>query len=203
MNIVFVVIVFAPKNDPECLQTGKYIKYLLPLVNNLDAVTSADPTLFMPVDPHAEDFHDNIRQKIEVRVPENKYFTWVCNNLQIGRYQKPDPKHRFIDSFKKVLSELHEIPDLVYSRSMPLSSTLLAEKLVDELRAPWVLHLSDPWVPSFLYHREDVLSFHQVVERRCFAKARYITLTTEDLVAHYRDFYPEFQDKFCYITFFF
>ena len=28
-NVLFVSIAFPPKNDPECLQTAKYFKYLV------------------------------------------------------------------------------------------------------------------------------------------------------------------------------
>ena len=71
-NLLFVSIAFPPKLDPECIQTSKYLKYLANLKNsfNIDVVTSAIPTLFMPFDPYLKPLENGYRQKIEIKIDE-------------------------------------------------------------------------------------------------------------------------------------
>ena len=72
MNILFVSIAFPPKNDPECIQSGRFFKYLSREKDfDIDVVTSKDPTLFMPVDDSLKPLDRGYRQKIAIPIFEN------------------------------------------------------------------------------------------------------------------------------------
>lgn len=197
-NLLVVSIAFPPKNDPECLQTAKYFKYLADASDwNIDVVTSQTPTLFMPVDPKLEKYAQGFRQQIQLPIYENKYLNFLIRKINPTLLQQPDSKYSFRWGHKKVIQQLQEKPDVIYSRSFPMSSTYLAARLVDHYQVPWVLHLSDPWVGSPLHHLPAPLEAKLAEqEQQFFAKATYICLTSKKTQAFYQERYPQFQEKF-------
>lgn len=193
MRVLCVSIACPPKNDPESLQTGKYLKYLSQ-ENKFDIVTSAHPTLWMNHDEHLNHYLSNIEQLIEVTIKEPKYWSIVGNKF-FRKWFRPDTRSSFHKQSASVIADIKHQPDIIYSRSYPLSSTILAEKLVDTFQVPWILHLSDPWTESPLFNY-DKSSYHLKTEKRCFQKASKICFTSEKTISIYSKKYPELSHKF-------
>src|SRR5690348_15468138 len=138
MNILFISIAFPPKNNPECLQAGKYFKYLSRIEgNNIEVLTSAIPTLFMPYDHSLERNIPAGTRSVQIKIPENKYLNFLIRKINPALLQLPDSKFLFHYQWKKAIKKLHGLPDVIYSRSFPLSSTIMALKLVKYYRVPW------------------------------------------------------------------
>ena len=198
INLLFVSIAFPPKNDPECIQTAKYFKYLSETTDlNIDVVTSTEATLFMPVDESLRRYARGMRQKIEVPVYENKYVSYLLRKLSKQGVDYPDSKFAFHRQWKKVTSDLQCKPDVVYSRSNPLSSTIMGYKLHRHYQVPWIIHFSDPWAYSPLHrYSEKVLAYHRRWEKLCLNSAEKVCFTSEQTIELYSHVYPEFTYKF-------
>ncbi len=201
-NILFVSIAFPPKLDPECIQTGRYYKYLVQNHPELQfqVATSASPTRFMPVSEDLQTFLPKNNPTIELKLFEPRLLHALVNKALPMILQFPDSKYSFALQWRKVIKQLRTPPDLIYSRSYPLSSTLMALKLHKHFGVPWVMHLSDPWTDSPL-HRYHGLSYrvNTAWERSCFSQASYITLTSEKTVEFYRKKFPHWANKFIYL----
>jgi glycosyltransferase involved in cell wall biosynthesis len=198
-KLLFVSIAFPPKNDPECLQAAKYFRYLQKNGNfEIEVLTSALPTLYMPYDKNLEQYCGGNETKIEVNITENKYLNFIKRKLLPGYFEKPDSKSSFHLSWKKAVKQIKTKPDIIYSRSFPLSSTVMALKLKEYYDVPWVLHLSDPWAycPITQYGNLKQQAYHRALERKCFEKADRICLTSEKTIQLYHKIYPELSDKF-------
>lgn len=196
-NLLFVSIAFPPKNDPECIQTGKYFKYLAKSKNyNIDVVTSKSPTLFMPEDVSLGDYSNGIRQLFEIRIFENKYLNFIIRKLFPNTLNIPDSKFTFNFGFKKIVNKLKEKPNVVYSRSFPMSSTYLASRLANFYNIPWIMHLSDPWLDNPL-HNYTIKTKRklELKERAYFEQAKIITVTSSLTKNIYVNKYPEFKNK--------
>jgi glycosyltransferase involved in cell wall biosynthesis len=192
-KLLFVSIAFPPKNDPECAQTGRYAYYLKKDFNwDITVVTSKIPTLFMPYDASLERFSKDFK-KIEVQIFESKLINKIISFLSQNLLSKPDSKYSFYKQWKKVIRQFNK-PDIIYSRSFPLSSTLMALKLKGYYRVPWIMHLSDPWVESPLHNMTS--DYHKNAERLSFEKADLISFTTVEAMHLYKEKYPALKEKF-------
>ena len=129
---------------------------------------------------------------LNVKIKENKYLNYLKRNLFPDYFEKPDSKKSFHLSWRNTVKMIKEKPDIIYSRSFPLSSTVLALKLKEHYDVPWVLHLSDPWAycPITDYKSNAALEYHRNLERKCFEKADFICLTSDKTIDEY-----EFGDK--------
>jgi len=194
-KILLVSIAFPPKNDPESFQTAKYVKYLTK-TNHVDVVTSKSPTLWMPFDEKLLAYIENVKQIISIRIIEPKYLSIFINKL-VRRFVWPDTRLTFHLQYKKVIKQLKEKPDVIYSRAFPLSSILMAKKLKKHYNVPWVLHLSDPWLesPLFDYNKSK---YHQKKEKECFDSANVISFTSLSTIDIYKNKYPEYSYKYKY-----
>jgi glycosyltransferase involved in cell wall biosynthesis len=197
LHVLFVSISFPPKNDPECLQTAKYFSYLRKNSDHrITVVTSAIPTLFMPYDAQLEKYAGGYDQRIDIPIYENKWTNFLLRKFWPGGIDYPDSKFTFHWQMKRVLKSLHTKPDVIYSRSYPLSSTLMAYKLATHFNIPWVMHLSDPWVDSPVKHYSKKQTAYQSKwEQTCFERASAIGLTSQHAVDFYKRKYPSFADK--------
>lgn len=197
-NLLFISIAFPPKSDPECLQTAKYFKYLVQSKNlSISVLTSKSPTLFMPVDDQLKKYVKRYKEIIEIPIYENKYFSYLVRKLGFNLMDKPDSKFTFFRQWKKVLNRLSVKPDIIYSRSFPLSSALMALKIKKKLNVPWMMHLSDPWADSPLHnYSPKVLQWHNSMEKKCMEEANLISFTSEKTLEFYREKYPILVDKF-------
>lgn len=197
-NLLFVSIAFPPKNDPECLQTARYFKYLSrdPELT-IDVVTSKAPTLFMPVDQGLKKNDSGYRQKIEVPLWETKITNYVLRKLGLGRYLFPDSRMTFYWQWKKVLKRIKHKPDIIYSRSNPMSSAFMAYRLKKQFGCPWVMHLSDPWALSPLHHQKgDMQKKMQRAEEELIRQTEAVTFTSVKTLDLYAAQYPTMKHKF-------
>ncbi len=195
-NLLFVSIAFPPKNDPESLQVAKYFKYLK--MNNrfnIDVLTTPNPTLFMPVDVTLNSYLQGYRQLIECDFFENKYLNYVLRKFFPRMINRPDSKYRFQKNWMKAVQEIKVRPDIIYSRSFPLSSTVMAYHLSVYFDVPWVMHLSDPWCYSALHSIEPAKAWNLEMERCCLHRASLIALTSYKTIELYANKYPEVKDK--------
>lgn len=199
-NLLFVSIAFPPKNDPECIQTGKYFNYLTKLNQfNIDVVTSKSPTLFMPYDDYLRKYLKGVRQLIEIRIFENKYLNFILNKIFPNTINLPDSKFTFIYGFRRIINKLKEKPDVIYSRSFPMSSAYLASKLASYYGVPWIMHLSDPWIDSPLNNYTiRTKKKLEKKEKELFEKAVFINVTSTYTREMYIKKYPSLKNKFKY-----
>lgn len=197
-KILFVSVSFPPKSDPEGLQTAKYFHYLQKHPDlQIDVVTSAIPTLYMPYDPDLELYASGINQLISIPLRENRYINYARNRLGLEKTAFPDVKQSFHKQYRKVLKQLKEVPDVIYSRADPKSSTVMAYKLKAALKIPWILHMSDPWADCPITKRSGgYYRKHDEWERKCVETADIVSLTSIPTIEFYKKKYPRLSQKF-------
>lgn len=182
--------------DPECLQTAKYFKYLVRDENlNIDVVTSPDKTLFMPLDENLRKYTKGSNQIIKIPFFENKYVNFLMRKIDSEILQYPDSKFRFAQKWKSVLEKLNKKPDIIYSRSSPLSSAIMAYNLQKKLQVPWVLHLSDPWTIDPDHHYNKSQQWNETMENKCFESASILSFTSIKTIQLYQKKYPKHTSK--------
>lgn len=205
MNILFVSIAFPPRRDPESLQVAKYLRYLCEAKDMaIESITAANP-LFMEDDPGLQAYRENIGVVHEVSIWENRYTNFLLRKLNPEWLQYPDSKFSFWRRSSMALATVKQTPDLIYSRSYPVSSTLLARACKRKYNVPWVLHLSDPWALSsdnFLSPATRLTGkarkWNKAQEEDCFRLADRIALTSARTISLYQEAYPQWRDKFVY-----
>lgn len=197
LNVLFISIAFPPKNDPEAVQAGRYFKWLSKDQRlNIDVVTSSNPTLFMPIDSSLEHYGEGVRQLLELPILESIYTNKIIRLFNPSLLSYPDSKFSFSYQSSRVIKSLRHKPDIIYSRSFPLSSSFLAQKLAEYYKVPWVMHLSDPWVESPLHiFKGKNFVWNKKKEQEFFSKADAITLTSPKTVELYRSKYPQYCEK--------
>ncbi len=196
-NLLFISIAFPPKSDPECIQSARYFK-ALKLTNafNIQALTSSSPTLFMDEDKSLDKYIEPADNIQKIKIIEWKITNWVLRKFMPHGIDWPDSKFSFHMQWKQAINKVTK-PDIIYSRSFPLSSTLMAYKLVNHFNTPWVLHLSDPWSISPIHSRtEKNQKFQEEWEKKSFEKATYICLTSKATINAYKKKYPSLSKKF-------
>lgn len=198
MKILLVSIACPPKIDAECLQVGKYLKYLCKNKElDIEVLTSAIPTLYMPFDSSLEKYLKGVKSINYFRVWENKYFNYLIRNSFFRKFQFPDSKFLFHHQSKKALKLINQGTDLIYSRSYPLSSAVLANKIKKVTNRPWVMHLSDPWLLSPIHkYKGKTAELHAKMESECMRNADAVTFTSHKTLGLYRRRYREHENKF-------
>ncbi len=197
-RLLFVSVAFPPKSDAEGLQVAKYFHYLQQYQDlEIDVVTSGLPTINMPIDHALERYAKGYDLLISLRLFENRYLNYLINILGLSAILFPDLKYSFHLQAGTVLKSLRQLPDLIYSRSDPKSSALLAYKLKQKLGVPWVMHLSDPWAdcPKSRF-KGRLYKKHDKWERLCFESANLISFTSLPTINFYKKKYPFLTDKF-------
>ena len=196
LNVLLVSIACPPKKDSESLQVAKYLKYLASDSRiKIDIVTSKNPTLYMPYDSSLEVFLRGVRQVIKLPILEWRYTNVVLRKLFPSIMRMPDSKKSFSFWEGFVFSSLKHKPDIIYSRSYPLSSTLMAYKLQKRYGSPWFLHLSDPWTINPLNPSGPAKVWNATMEKRCFSAATVLSFTSDKTLLRYAELYPEFSHK--------
>lgn len=206
MRVLLVSIAFPPKRDPESLQVAKYCKYLNGHPGTqLDVVTSANPTLFMQTDSSLLHYAQGIDVALELKIWESKLVNYLIRKVRPEWLLYPDSKFSFWLQKKKVVGKI-EKPDVLYSRSYPVSSTLLALELKKAWNIPWVLHLSDPWAISSAHSLSPATSlkgraraWNKKKEEECFQLADKICLTSTKTIELYQKEYSHIKSKFEYM----
>jgi glycosyltransferase involved in cell wall biosynthesis len=197
MNVLFVSIAFPPKSDPEALQAGRYFRYLREEPGlAIDVVTSRVPTLWMPVDPTLEKYAQGARQTIEVPIFEPRLLSVALAKFVPSVARTPDTRQTFFWRWRRVVRVLEHAPDVVYSRSFPLSSAVMGHRLSKHYRVPWVLHLSDPWAASPLIRYPGIAGiYNRRTEEKCFAAAAAVTLASSRIRDDCARRFPRFAHK--------
>jgi len=199
-NVLFVSIAFPPKSDAECLQTAKYFHYLQEDKSlKIEVVTSAIPTLYMKYDEKLESYAQGYTNEISVPLKENRWINLFRNRLKLEETVFPDVKQSFHRQSGTVIRKLKQKPDILYSRSYPLSSTIMAYKLQKQLQVPWIMHLSDPWADSPLHRWSSKYNdLQRTWELKCMEAARYVCMTSLSTIDFYQDKYPHLENKFLF-----
>jgi hypothetical protein len=111
----------------------------------------------------------------------------------------PDTKQSFHLQFRRVIKKIKTRPDIIYSRSYPLSSAIMAYKLKQQLNVPWIMHLSDPWADTPLHNWSKKYNKKQHDwEFRCMEAADKVCLTSQGTINFYKKKYPQFESKFLF-----
>tara|TARA_R100000750_G_scaffold47827_1_gene32692 strand:+ start:9259 stop:10482 length:1224 start_codon:yes stop_codon:yes gene_type:complete len=196
LNVLLVSIACPPKKDSESLQVAKYLKYLTKNDRvKLDVITSRNPTLYMPYDSSLEPYLNGVRQVVEVPIQEWRYINIFLRKFFPSIMMKPDSKKSFCCGEERASRQLSQHPDVIYSRSFPLSSTLMAYRLHQKFKCPWVLHLSDPWTINPLNSLAPAQAWNEEMEQRCFSAATVLSFTSDKTLRRYAEIYPDFSHK--------
>lgn len=196
LDLLLVSIAFPPKKDPECIQTARYFKYLCRQNLAIDILTTPVPTLFMPIDKSLVAYDVGWRTKTELPIRENKYLNFIRRKVGLST-ALPDTKASFHHGFEIAKKNLVHKPKVIYSRSYPLSSSVMAYKMAEYFKVPWILHLSDPWADSPLHrYTPKEKQYHDEWEKKCFNRANAICLTSKKSIEFYSNKYPTLNDKF-------
>lgn len=199
LNLLIISIAFPPKKDSESLQVAKYFKQLISCnYFNIDVVTSSNPTLFMPVDDSLNHFTEGYRQLVEVSFFENKYLNFIFRKIIPWLICRPDSKYKFYQRWKWAAARLNTKPDIIYSRSFPISSAVMAYRLSTYFDVPWILHMSDPWTISPVHSIQGAKQWNEEMEEMCFRRANVISFTSLMTIKLYAEKYPEFKSKMAF-----
>ncbi len=125
-------------------------------------------------------------------LPLHRFTKRLLMSHRLARFHMPDALCWMIGLTSRVLRALTEKPDVIYSRSYPMSAAVIALKLANKLDVPWIMHLSDPWADS-PYGKPSAAN--EKLEAACFARADAITLTTHGQAEHYCRKYPDYASK--------
>lgn len=186
-----VSIAAPPKTGAESLQVGKVLKYLS-RENSITLLTESINYNSWATANLSKDYTLPPENIIYVKSQWNRLIKKAMSYLNPSVFTGPDDKFLFVKSALK--TRMSSQPDVIYSRSLPLSSSIAAYKLHLKTGVPWIMHLSDPWTIN-PYHKRGG-TFHTEMERKCFEKAAIITLTTPEAVSAYKEKYPSLSAKF-------
>jgi glycosyltransferase involved in cell wall biosynthesis len=198
-RLLVVSVAAPPKGAPESLQVSKYLKYLGNHSIKIDLLTEAagsETIGWTTIESKYAGVLSRLCQVIQIPMTYNRYFSSLIRRMGLSRFLVPDDKLFFTGVTKTVKKQLKVKPDIIYSRSTPFSSAVIAMKLKKEYGVPWIMHLSDPWVISPLFKGHGpVKIIHKRLERECFRYADRITLTSQEQITQYKQRYPEFGKK--------
>jgi hypothetical protein len=194
VKILFIAPDAPPKNSPESIQVARHLSGLV----RRHAVT----LVTTPVgrgwgwNDASVRVDGSAASTIELSLPWHSLLTRLLDARVFQGLATPDPQFWIRAFAGRIRARLDAVPDLVYSRSQPFSSALLARSLKRELGRPWVMHLSDPWVDS-PYRNESPRARrrNERWEASCFDEADAISLTTQGQVDFYGDKYPQLRSK--------
>jgi glycosyltransferase involved in cell wall biosynthesis len=193
MNILIISPQAPPKSSPESIQVGRYLKEL-DKDNNITLITTPIEKGWIIKDDSL-DFDLKNTNIITLHLPFHNNLTRIISSKYFKHFHIPDKDFWIQYKTSYILNQLINQPDVIYSRSMPFSSALLALKLKRKTQLPWIMHLSDPFFDN-PYRRkslnETIISKY---EYQCFNEADYITVTTKNILKFYQKKYPKFSDK--------
>jgi glutamine amidotransferase len=188
LRLLLVSVEAPPALNAEALQVGKILAELQTETGLVvDVVTSL---------PLPSPFHQAAGgQLITVPCRLRRWQRVLLRSFAPWVSHRPDWWFLFAWRWRQVARQLDQPPNLIYSRSFPLSSTLAAYRLAKHFGVPWFLHLSDPWCETSLTSETMQTSWHRRWERDCLAAAQRISFTSPTTLARYQDRYPELQER--------
>jgi hypothetical protein len=196
MKVLLVSLAFPPKQDAEVLQTAKLHKYLSALPDtDVHVVTSAETeSLRALIRPRVVGGQDVTRFELFT----NRYVNYGLLRFLPAFASRPDIKRAAIGQAQAICAALPWRPDIIVSRSYPISSALLGQGIAEKLGVPWILQLSDPWSLSPLHPTGYDLDWNRARESAAFARAGRITFTSTRTMANYARAYPDLADRMRY-----
>lgn len=193
MKILVVSISAPPRNSPESLQTGRYLKYLA-AKHEVFLVTAESPGGWEPVDESLLQYLNNIKKTVLLKLWPSKVTALV--RFIFPSSQVPDEYFYLQERYRNIVNEVDK-PDIILSRSAPFSSALIALRLSEFWSVPWIMHLSDPWADNpFFCLNQKQNKRNQTLEKTCIEAASLVTLTSAKTVSWFQKKYPLLTHKF-------
>ena len=191
VNILFIAPNAPPKNSAEAIQVRRILNELDRKATGTLVTVVADDTGWARRDTTLDLALTNFNTRT-LRLPLHRLTHRVLTSHRFKRFLRPDSYVWITWMAESIARNLHQKPDVIYSRSSPMSAALLARTLKQKLNVKWIMHLSDPWAdnPYGASHPHDHSD-----EARCFADADYITLTTQHQARFYQQKYPQHAKK--------
>ena len=193
MNILMISPSAPPKNSPESIQVGRYL-YELDKKHRVRFVTTPVESGWVKEDSALLSDLTNTDILI-LKLPFHKMVTRILASRYLRRFSMPDKDFWLKSKENWLTKQLHHQPDLIYSRSLPVSSATLAFELKKNLSLPWVMHLSDPWSDNPYLTSEVLIKNLSDLEIKYFEAADAITVTTDGMAEFYRSKYHDFAEK--------
>ena len=188
-----------PSNNAEALQVGKILHGLrLQPDLAIDVVTAETPAgehtdLAALLQQDSGASHPS--QVVQLRCRLRRWQRILLRLLAPWLARRPDWSFLFTWQAQRVIHQLRQRPQLIYSRAFPPSSHLLAFKLARFYQVPWFLHLSDPWCESSLEPSFNRSRWHRAEESRCLHAATRISFTSSVTLERYQQRYPGLADR--------
>lgn len=198
LRILLVSVESPPSFNAEAFQVGKVLEALRAESELVVDVVTAEPPSGADRDLSsllAQQPHTAPTQVVKIRCRLLRWQRGLLRALAPWLHHRPDWWFLFAWSWWQVTRQLDQPPQLIYSRSFPLSSTLAAYKLARHFDVPWFLHLSDPWCETSLGSESMQTAWNRRWERNCLAAAHRISFTSPTTLARYQESYPEFQQR--------
>ncbi len=192
LNILVIAPHAPPKNTAEAIQVWRILKELDKRARGrLVKITPHSSSSWEQYDASLELELKNFDTQL-LALPLHRFVNLLLTSHHMARFHVPDATMWIKWMSGSVLKALKTKPDIIYSRSSPMSAALLSAKLKQKLGVPWVMHLSDPWADSLykVYHPRDA-----AYEAQCFEQADLAALTTEGQAEYYRKKYPHCAHK--------
>ena len=193
MNILMISPQSPPKNSPESMQVGRYLKELDRHHNIILVNTPVESGWTVKDD--SLDFDLKNTNIITLHLPLHGKLTRLISSKYFKHFCVPDKDFWIRYKTSYILDKLTAEPDVIYSRSMPFSSALLALELKRKTKLPWIMHLSDPFFDNPYRGKSSNEILIAKYEYDCFNEADYITVTTKNMLEFYEKKYPDFSDK--------
>lgn len=194
MKILVISISAPPRNSPESLQTGRYLKYLARR-HEVILVTAESPGGWEPVDESLLHYLTDVRKIIFLKLWPKKLLAFI--RLFFSFLQIPDEYFYLQYKVRDIASAIPDKPDLLISRSAPFSSALITYRLSKLWNVPWIMHLSDPWADNPFNRFNKIQNRrNQHLERLCMEAASLVTLTSVKTVSWFQKKYPSLTNKF-------
>jgi glycosyltransferase involved in cell wall biosynthesis len=196
MKLLVVSISAPPKNSPESVQTGRYLQYLSSW-HEVTLLTTRVAGGWAPADSGLMKF---LQRVCRIELSAYPYRVMRLLRSLFPLFVIPDEEVDFAWQYKKAIRKVGERPDIIFSRSAPFSSAVMANRLAKYWKCPWIMHLSDPWVNNpFFNHSTDERQRHEQMERECFERAAAVTFTSHLTIAFYKERYPAMKSKFHFL----
>jgi hypothetical protein len=192
IRILIVAAEAPPSFNAEAFQVGKIVKALAEHEDLIvDLVTARTKTTYLRLN-HLPAISG---QHIEISCKLNRLQRGFVKLLLPWMADRPDWWFLFASRWKSIATRLVAKPDVIYSRSFPLSSSIAAYRLASFFGVPWFLHLSDPWTESSLNPEWKNSNWHSLWEFRCFNTASRISFTSDITLKRYQSRYPSLSHK--------
>ena len=185
MHILIIAPSAPPKNSAEAIQIGRYLAEL-DRHHKITLITTPVEKGWVTEDTSLRLQCKNI-EVITISLPYHRFSKRFLTVRWLQCLYVPDGDFWLQWKVGEVIRRLKNRPDVIYSRSFPLSSAMLAWDLKVRLGVSWIMHLSDPWVDSpYRELASACKNRDQSYESNCFSAADAISVTTDGLAQHYR-----------------